>query len=33
VRNLGGHVVPPSAPGLGVIPDLEVVGDPVAVYT
>lgn len=33
VRNLGGHVVPPSAPGLGVVPDIEVVGDPVAVYT
>ena len=33
VRNLGGYVVPPSAPGLGVVPDIEVVGDPVAVYT
>lgn len=32
VRNLGGYVVPPSLPGLGVTPDLEVLGDPVAVY-
>ena len=32
VRNLGGYVVPPSSPGLGVHPDESALGDPVAVY-
>ncbi|WP_415919881.1 mandelate racemase/muconate lactonizing enzyme family protein [Tateyamaria sp. SN6-1] len=32
VRNLGGHVTPPSAPGLGVAPDTAALGPPVAVY-
>ena len=31
-RNVAGFVTPPSAPGLGVAPDLDVLGDPVAVY-
>ncbi len=33
VRNLGGHVIPPSLPGLGVVPDTDMLGQPVAVYT
>lgn len=33
VRNLGGYVVPPSQPGLGVVPDADILGDPVAIYT
>ena len=33
VRNLGGHVVPPSLPGLGVTPDPDMLGAPVAVYS
>lgn len=32
VRNLGGHVVLPNTPGLGVVPDADTLGDPVAVY-
>lgn len=32
VRNLGGHVVPPSMPGLGAVPDLNFLGHAVAVY-
>ncbi len=32
VRNIGGFVMPPSAPGLGVMPDLDVIGEPMAVY-
>ena len=32
VRNLGGHVVLPDTPGLGVVPNAEMLGDPVGVY-
>jgi len=32
-RNFGGFATPPSAPGLGVTPDTDTLGDPVAVYT
>jgi len=32
VRNVDGFVVPPSAPGLGVVPDSNLIGEPVAVY-
>ena len=31
-RNVGGEATPPSAPGLGVTPDMNVLGEPVAVY-
>ena len=31
-RNAGGMAAPPSAPGLGVAPDLAILGDPAAVY-
>lgn len=31
-RNIGGFAAPPSAPGLGVIPEVARLGDPVAVY-
>lgn len=32
VRNRDGHVVPPDAPGLGVVPDADRFGDPLAIY-
>jgi L-alanine-DL-glutamate epimerase-like enolase superfamily enzyme len=31
-RNNGGHAVPPSIPGLGVTPDIDRLGAPVAIY-
>lgn len=31
-RNIDGYATPPSEPGLGVTPDMENLGDPVAVY-
>lgn len=31
-RNADGKATPPSVPGLGVVPDLSILGDPVAVY-
>ncbi len=31
-RNLGGLATPPDAPGLGVVPDQDLLGEPVAVY-
>ena len=33
VRNVGGFATPPDAPGLGVVPDMDVLGEPVAVYS
>jgi len=33
VRNLGGHVELPNQPGLGVVPELDLLGEPVAVYS
>ena len=32
-RNEQGFVTPPSAPGLGVTPDMDILGEPVAVYS
>ena len=32
-RNVNGTATPPSLPGLGVMPDEDILGDPVAVYT
>lgn len=32
-RNQDGHLHLPEKPGLGVHPDEEIMGDPVAVYT
>ena len=32
VRNVAGLATPPSAPGLGVVPDMTILGDAVAVY-
>lgn len=32
-RNIKGTVIPPSLPGLGVVPDTDILGEPVAVYT
>ena len=31
-RNAAGFATPPSTPGLGVVPDLNMLGEPVAVY-
>lgn len=31
-RNIGGFATPPSEPGLGVEPDIEVLGEPVAIH-
>lgn len=33
VRNLGGHVELPNQPGLGVVPELDLLEEPVAVYS
>lgn len=32
VRNVAGFVVPPDMPGLGVVPDQNCIGEPIAVY-
>ena len=31
-RNIGGHAAPPTTPGLGVTPDIDRLGPPVAIY-
>ena len=32
VRNIDGFATPPSTPGLGVVPDMDMLGEPVAIY-
>jgi L-alanine-DL-glutamate epimerase-like enolase superfamily enzyme len=32
-RNINGFATPPSVPGIGVTPDMDILGDPVAVYS
>ena len=31
-RNIGGHAAPPTTPGLGITPDIDRLGPPVAIY-